>query len=190
MKVSQEHKQKIRLAILDAAERGFREEGYGGLGIDGLTKRAGMTSGAFYSHFTSKKEAFKEAVVKGLRDYAEGIKSFEAQYGKDWPQKFMDYYLGEKHRKDLSCSCAVPGLSAEVMRSDKTIKKAYENELTKIADNVVTGLEHKNKEDAWAFMALLAGSVMMARSVSNPETAEEISKAARIWADKIVSVEP
>ncbi len=186
MRVSQEHKNNVKREILKAAGRGFREEGYGGLGVDGLAKRAGMTSGAFYGHFSSKDEAFKEAVMQGLVDYAEGIKDFEAQHGKNWPKKFMDYYLGEKHREDLSCSCAVPSLSADVMRADKTVKKAYENELEKISCNMAAGLGHKNTEEAWAFMAILAGSVIMARSVSSPKMAENISKAARKWAEKII----
>ena len=187
MRVSKEHKEKIRAEILEAAGQGFREEGYGGLGIDGLARRAGLTSGAFYGHFSSKDEAFKEAVVKGLADYAGGVKEFETKHGADWPEKFIDYYLGEDHRKDLACSCAVPGLSAEVMRAGDEVKKAYEKELIKIADNIAAGFKDENRDKAWAFMALLTGAVLMARSASSEKTAEDITAAARKWTEEMVS---
>ena len=41
-------KQEARTKILDAAGRGFRRLGFGGIGVDGLAKEAGVTSGAFY----------------------------------------------------------------------------------------------------------------------------------------------
>ena len=59
MKVSEEYKQLVRRKMVDAAGRGFRKNGYGGLGVDGLAKEAGVTSGAFYGHFKSKDELVK-----------------------------------------------------------------------------------------------------------------------------------
>jgi TetR/AcrR family transcriptional repressor of nem operon len=44
--------------MIAAASRGFRSNGYAGIGVDGLAKAAGVTSGAFYSHFGSKDAAF------------------------------------------------------------------------------------------------------------------------------------
>ena len=41
-----EKKQETRQRILDAAGRGFRKGGYDGIGVDGLAKQAGVTSGA------------------------------------------------------------------------------------------------------------------------------------------------
>lgn len=187
MRVSKGYKEKVKQQILDAAGRGFREEGYGGLGIDGLAKRAGLTSGAFYGHFSSKDEAFKEAVTKGLQDYAQGVLNFKTDQGAQWAQAFLDYYLGTPHMDDLGCGCAVPGLSAEVMRADSDIKKAYEDEVKIIADTIAKGLKGQHKHDAWALMALLAGSVMMARCIENPETSREVLDSARKWAEQIVS---
>lgn len=186
MRVSKEHKEKVRQEILEAAGKGFREQGYGGLGVDGLAKRAGLTSGAFYKHFPSKDDAFKAAVVKGLQDYAQAVQGFEADHGEAWTQAFINYYLGKSHVENLACSCAVPGLSAEVMRADKTTKKAYEDEINTVADNIASGLEGHTKEDAWALMALMAGAVMMARCVSNPKKSKEILSSAQRWAETMV----
>jgi TetR/AcrR family transcriptional regulator, transcriptional repressor for nem operon len=186
MRASQEHMQKIRSHILDAAGVGFREDGYGGLGINGLAQRAGMTSGAFYGHFTSKSEAFSEVVKNGLTDYAVAIEGFENEYGSEWSKYFLDYYLGKEHVNNLACSCAVPGLSADVMRADKDTKAIYSSFSEPIAKNIANGLHKQGLNDAWALMALLAGAVMMARCTSDPKQAKDILDAAQSWATKIV----
>jgi len=190
MRVSKETKEKIRADILDAAGQGFREMGYGSLGIDGLAKRIGMTSGAFYSHFPSKQEAFKEVVSKGLSDYGEAVQQFQVQHSTDWTDAFLDYYLGDEHVENLACSCAVPGLSAEVMRADSDTKKIYEKQVTDIATHIADGLDQGSLENAWALMGLLAGSVMLARCVSSPESSQQIVNSARLWAEKILADSP
>jgi AcrR family transcriptional regulator len=60
------HKEEARARMVAAAGRGFRRQGFGGIGVDGLAKEAEVTSGAFYGHFSSKGEAFKAALVAGL----------------------------------------------------------------------------------------------------------------------------
>ena len=66
-------KEESRARILAGAGRGFRGHGYGGLGVDALTKEAGVTSGAFYAHFKSKAEAFRETVAIGMNDLKAGV---------------------------------------------------------------------------------------------------------------------
>jgi AcrR family transcriptional regulator len=63
-----EQKEQTRQRILEAAGRSFRKGGFGGIGVDGLAKEAGLTSGAFYVHFGSKAEAFRESVQQGMAD--------------------------------------------------------------------------------------------------------------------------
>lgn len=186
MRASQEHMEKIRANLLDAAGQGFREEGYGGLGINALVQKAGMTSGAFYGHFTSKSEAFQEVVQKGLDDYAETIERLISEHGDNWPKYFMDYYLGQEHIGNLSCSCIVPGLSADVTRADVDTQAIYAHSTKNISTKITAGLNRKNPNDAWALMALLAGAVMMARCCSDSPTSKEIIQAAKVWAAKII----
>ena len=60
-------KEETRKKIVMAASRGFRKHGYGGIGVDGLAKSAGVTSGAFYAHLGSKEGAFNTALEFGIR---------------------------------------------------------------------------------------------------------------------------
>lgn len=187
MRASREHMEKVRSHILEAAGQGFREEGYGGLGINGLAKRAGMTSGAFYGHFPSKDAAFHEVVDKGLNDYADTVERFKQDYGEAWPEHFFKFYLGQAHVDDLANSCVVPGLSADVMRADANTKETYTRDVKAIADHIAGGVENNDEGDALALMALMAGTVMMARCLSDSQLSDELLAKARHWANEMIS---
>lgn len=186
MRASREHMEKVRAHILESSEQGFREEGYNGLGINGLAKRAGMTSGAFYGHFSSKNQAFKEVIAKGMQDYIDSVKQFEEEYNEDWVQHFLDFYLSREHVDDLAHSCVVPALSADVVRSDEETKALYSKLLEKIVNQLSRG-EEQGRADALALVSLLAGSVMIARCASTAKQKKEILDAARLLASHIVS---
>lgn len=187
MKVTKEHKEKMRVKILSAAGRVFRKLGYGGVGIDGLAKEAGVTSGAFYGHFTSKEEAFQETVTKGLSDLTDAIGAFKAEHGDQWVIAFLDYYLGKTHRCNLAESCVVPGLSAEVMRSPDFIREAYTSGMKEFVVSFVKEQKNTQSEDVWVLMSLLAGSVILSRAVKDEKLADKISNCSKKWAQKIVS---
>jgi AcrR family transcriptional regulator len=180
MRYSPEHKQETRARILDAAGQLFRKEGYGGSGIDGLTKAAGVTNGAFYGHFKSKSEAFRAAVLAGLEELRLGIVELKASKGKRWLRTFVDFYLGPKRTCDIGQSCALPSLSPEVMRADAEIRSAYEVELRRVIDEVASGLPDgavKEREDAAiALLALLSGGVTLARAVPDPALSDRIAR--------------
>jgi TetR/AcrR family transcriptional repressor of nem operon len=181
MRYSAEHKQHTRTRILEAAGQLFRKEGYGGSGIDGLTKAAGVTNGAFYGHFKTKSEAFRTAVVAGLEELRLAVVELKAGRGKRWLKTFVDFYLGPKRTCDIGQSCALPSLSPEVMRADLDTRRAYEAELRRIIDEVATGLSDRatlrRDDTAMALLALLSGGVTMARAVADPALSERIAQA-------------
>ena len=181
MRYSAEHKQHTRTRILEAAGQLFRKEGYGGSGIDGLTKAAGVTNGAFYGHFKTKSEAFRTAVVAGLEELRLAIVELKAARGKRWLKTFVGFYLGPKRTCDIGQSCALPSLSPEVMRADLDTRRAYEAELRRIIDEVATGLSDRatlrRDDTAMALLALLSGGVTMARAVADPALSERIAQA-------------
>jgi AcrR family transcriptional regulator len=183
MRYSAEHTKETRTRIVDAAGRLFRAQGYGGSGIDGLTKAAGVTNGAFYGHFKSKGEAFRTAVVTGLRDLRAGIAQIKAAEAKDWLVAFIDFYLGPKRTCEVGESCTLPNLSPDVMRSDDETRTAYQAELIDIIGEISSGLpgssEEQNDDDAIALLALLAGGVTLARAVTDPALSERIARAVK-----------
>ena len=178
MRYTHEHSEQTRTRILEAAGRQFRSQGYGGIGVDGLVKAAGVTSGAFYGHFRSKAEAFGAAATVGLERLREGVRRFRGEHGADWLTTFATFYLGAGHRRDLAGGCALPSLSAEVGRADNATRAAYEAELVRVAELMASGLPSgSGREAAWPVLALLAGGTMLARAVRDESVAQEIADA-------------
>lgn len=175
------HKQESLARIVQAAGRGFRKQGFGGIGVDGLAKEAGVTHGAFYGHFRSKSEAFKAAVVAGLKQLSEGIVAQREKHGSGWLAQFVEFYLGYKRTCDLGDACTVPVLSPEIERADIATRAAYETELLEVVKALAGGLPKGSGDEkqarAWVLMALLSGGVTLARAVPTPELSEAISKA-------------
>jgi len=185
-------KEESRARILAGAGRGFRGHGYGGLGVDGLAKEAGVTSGAFYAHFKSKADAFREAVSLGMNDLKAGVERIRAERGKGWRRYFVSFYLGDRRTSDLSDSCALQSLTNEVTRADPPTRHAYGAALRDVIAAVADGLEGRTpaarRTEAIALLALLSGAVSMARAVDDAKFAEEIAAAAASAAERLASV--
>jgi TetR/AcrR family transcriptional repressor of nem operon len=177
------HKEEARTKILTAAGRGFRRLGYGGIGIDGLAKEAGVTSGAFYGHFPSKAEAFKAAALVGLVELREGVEHLRATEGDAWLEKFADFYMSIRRTCDLGESCALQSMTPEVARADRDTKAAYEAEMLKVIEAVAEGLKHgalpARRKTAWAILSLLSGGVTLARSVADAKVGTQIASAVK-----------
>jgi TetR/AcrR family transcriptional regulator, transcriptional repressor for nem operon len=183
LRYSAEHKNEARTKILGAAGRGFRRLGYGGIGVDGLAKEAGVTSGAFYGHFPSKSEAFTAAAVAGLVELREGIESLQKTSGDAWLESFVDFYMSVRRTCEMGESCALQSLTLDVARADKATKRAYEAELLNVVEAVAIGLPNgtlpSRRKSAWAILSMLSGGVTLARSANDAKVGEVVSDSIR-----------
>jgi TetR/AcrR family transcriptional repressor of nem operon len=184
-----DHKDEARAKLLQAVGRGFRRQGYGGIGVDGLAKEAGVTSGAFYGHFKSKDAAFAEAATAALEQLRDGVAALQADRGEKWADAFIDFYLSERLRCDLDESCGLQSLTPDVMRASEATKARYEAILSEVAEQIAHGLADKSRDvrlqKAWGLMALLSGGVTMARSMKTQglqqRVAGQLKRAARAY---------
>ncbi|MCU7945183.1 MAG: TetR/AcrR family transcriptional regulator [Candidatus Thiodiazotropha sp. (ex Cardiolucina cf. quadrata)] len=181
MKYDPAHKLATHIKILESIHRGFRRQGFEGAGIDGLAKDAGVTSGAFYKHFNSKADAFRESVSLGVVEFRAAVEHFQKEHGDAWLDEFAKFYLGEKRCSELGDSCGLQSLTPEVARSDLTTRSIFQSELLKAAKSFSAGLplmaEQQGNNRAWATIALLVGGVTLARAVEDPLLADEIADA-------------
>lgn len=176
-----EQKSMTRQRIVEAASRGFRRNGYGGIGVDGLAKEAGVTSGAFYVHFASKGAAFRDAVDHGLADLKAGVLHYQREHGQAWWPEFVRFYLGAKRTCDLSESCSLQSLSPEVARSDEPARAAFEAGLRDVAGTILAGPKSpglpRDLDAVCAALATLVGAVTLARAVGSVAMADQIAAA-------------
>jgi TetR/AcrR family transcriptional regulator, transcriptional repressor for nem operon len=182
MRYGPEHKEAARARILAAAGRGFRRQGYGGIGVDGLAKEAGVTSGAFYGHFASKAEAFEAAALAGLVELREAIEALQARDGAGWLGKFVDFYLTTRRTCELGDSCALQSLTPEVARAGRETRAAYEAELIRVVEAVAAGLPGTaaaRRKLAWTILATVSGGVTLARACDDARLGAQLAAALK-----------
>lgn len=167
--------------LIEAAVRGFRIGGFGGSGVDGLAKRAGLTSGAFYAQFGSKAEAFRVSVQHGLDVLLDGVETFQNAHGENWLPQFVEFYLGDLMNADLEEACALPTFSADVIRADQSTREMFESRFYQIAVRISSGLTGADREArAYALLSILAGAANTARAMpEGSEIREHILAAAK-----------
>jgi len=182
------NKEQTRRKMLAAAGRGFRKNGFAGIGVDGLASAAGVTSGAFYSHFGSKSGAFEVALSAGLNEVIDELPKFQHEHGANWVKAFTDYYLGKPHRGDLECGCAMATLTPEVVRSEPGVHALFEEKMSQIADLVAQGLaggtDMVRHARAWAMLSILIGGLNVTRAMKNTKTADHVAAAIKTAAIK------
>ncbi|HEY0954603.1 MAG TPA: TetR/AcrR family transcriptional regulator [Roseateles sp.] len=177
----EEQKTQTRARILDAAGRSFRRSGFGGVGVDGLAKAAGVTSGAFYVHFGSKQEAFRAAVEHGLADLDAGVRYFQETFAGEWWDRFVRFYLTDKRVCELGESCSLQSLAPEVARAGEEDRVVFETGLVSVAQTVVEGPASEGKpphrDAALAALAMLVGAVSLGRAMATEAAAHQVADA-------------
>jgi TetR/AcrR family transcriptional repressor of nem operon len=174
-----EHKEQTRERIITAAGRCFKKSGFSGIGVDGLAKEAGVTSGAFYGHFNSKNTAFSTVVETGMGELLSGIHKFKEQYGGSWWPEFAEFYMTQKRICDLSEGCVLQTLTSEVGRADESIQVLFESELLKIVQAVTDRNDQESIDKTWVRLAMLVGGVTLSRAVNDEKLSNEIAMAVK-----------
>jgi AcrR family transcriptional regulator len=175
-----------RERLIEAAGRGFRTGGFGGIGVDGLAKEAGLTSGAFYAHFGSKTDAFRLALHDGFEFFQRAIVTLREQAGENWLPALVNFYFKERMEVQLCEACVLTGLTADAMRADAETRQAYEADLQKLAATLAEGMPGTAPADrVWTLLALFAGGSAIARAVNDPTVRATILDSVRQSALKL-----
>jgi AcrR family transcriptional regulator len=85
-----ERGRKTLRRLLDAAAGEFGERGYHDAAINGITRRAGVALGSFYTYFESKEEVFRALV----REMSRATRTHVAEAVKDAPDRMAAERLG------------------------------------------------------------------------------------------------
>lgn len=82
--------QKTLRRLIEAAAIEFGERGYHDAAITGITQRAGVALGSFYTYFESKEEVFRALV----RDMSHSVRQHVAEAVRDAPDRLAAERLG------------------------------------------------------------------------------------------------
>ena len=175
-------KRESLVRVLGAAARRIRREGLGGASIASVMADAGLTHGAFYSHFSSREElevaAFTHAITIGRPQW---IPPMRDEGWNDRRKRLAKRYLTIAHREDLENSCGFAALASEAAHASAQFRRAYEREL-RGSLAAICGTESPNAahfDDALALMVVLIGGLTLARAVPDDALSDRVLRVAR-----------
>ena len=173
------YKQEKRKELLQISGQLAKQQGFAATGVDGFMKAAGVTSGAFYSHFSSKHELLKALVEAELQQSLAMWQENPHDDPADWIEFELNRYLSPLHAEKPEYGCVLPALSSEISRAEEDIKQVYEAELIRGIQLFEKHLG--NQDQAWAVLCQMVGSILMARSVASPELKIRILESSKLF---------
>lgn len=188
MRMTPENKDKARTAIVEAAGRLFREQGLAATGIDSIARETGQTSGAFYAHFPSKAEVFRDTVEAGFARLLAGIRRSRDVGAGRWANVFARAYLSPARRDAVGQGCLLPTLANDAARAARDTHRLFGNQLTEAARELANGCgdDERAEERAFAILALCAGGIMLARAIPDGAASDRMLKACRDAAAELI----
>jgi TetR/AcrR family transcriptional regulator, transcriptional repressor for nem operon len=176
-------KQQSLDRILGAAAKRLCAEGLSGAAIVPIMRDAGLTHGAFYSHFSGKDDlaqaAFVHAVTQRTRRLI-GTASDASWAGR--LRRIARRYLSRAHRDDPADGCAFAALTSETARAPPGFRQAYQVQLDALLAAITepfdkAGQDDRLRDEAIVLMALCVGGMSLARAVADRDLSDRIVRA-------------
>jgi TetR/AcrR family transcriptional repressor of nem operon len=177
------HSARIRADILQQAARLFRLRGYAGTSIDDIMLAAGLTRGAFYSHFRSKDDLFAEVIGAG-----HGLLVRMRAGGK--VRDVLDGYLAKDGFSATLRDCTLAALAGDVARAPLPAQLAYANVLQGLIGEMARGRGRKLDADATAAAILAVGGLGLAQASGDRRLSDWLLRCARRAARALLAQKP
>ena len=185
MRYDKGHKDATHRHILNIAAKLFLKHGIDGVGIATIMKEAGLTNGGFYAHFKSK-----DALVAEMLDEILEQKETEYLSNNPDPLVYIKFYLSPLHRDRIECGCPISALLSELVHHSKATRKVLTKWSVRTVERIAAqlkGSEEERNKRALSIMAILFGSLQMARAVTDQELSDRILSGAYETAVKLVT---
>jgi TetR/AcrR family transcriptional regulator, transcriptional repressor for nem operon len=180
MRYEKGHKEATRAHILDVASAQFRESGVAAVGLAGIMETAGLTNGAFYTHFESKEDLVRAVLVDALTRREQKHRA-NLEAGSGLEATIRDY-LSVRHRDGAGTGCPTAALVAEIGRHPRKTRDAFTERMSEImslmAAQIDKGSAAKRRASALAIYSMMVGALQLARAVNDRKLSEEILQSA------------
>lgn len=173
------YKQEKRKELLYISGQLAKQQGFDATGVDGFMKAAGVTSGAFYSHFASKHALLKALLESELQQSFSRWENNPHNNPHEWLDFELNRYLNISHVQHADHGCILPALASEVARSDIDIKQLYQQELLR---GHALFTQHLGSEDkAWAVLCQLVGAISLARGMADENIQKQVIESSKAF---------
>jgi TetR/AcrR family transcriptional regulator, transcriptional repressor for nem operon len=176
MRYDKGHKDVTRQHIIDVASRQFGENGVAAVGLAGIMTDAGLTNGAFYTHFESKEDLVRTVLSDALSRREETLRT--VSHGSAGLETTIRDYLSPRHRDHPGRGCPTAALVAEIARHPRTTRDAFTDKVSEfivlIATQLRAGSASARRRNAVAIYGMMVGTLQLARAVNDKRLSDEI----------------
>ncbi|HEY2928341.1 TetR/AcrR family transcriptional regulator [Piscinibacter sp.] len=169
--------------IVSVAARAIRRSGYDGTGVADIMKEAGLTHGAFYSHFASREAMLAEAAGKACAESAAGVAEVAAGAPPRMALKAMlAAYLSRGHIEQLEAGCPLAALGSETSRQSAEVRRVVTRHIKATIDLLARQSpdwgQRGAHERALVTLSIMVGAVVLARAVDERSLSDSLREAA------------
>lgn len=178
-RMSEAEKRRSHNRILDAAAQLFRERGVEATSVADVMKAAGMTHGGFYRHFESKEDLIAASFRHAVDDVVSGMECEESSEGRGKErQDYIAKYLSQSHVQDSRHGCPLAAMGTELARTKGAARHAGAQASDRMAA-LLQDTPETGSDQGIAAMALLMGTIILARLTENEKEADRALEAGR-----------
>ncbi|MFN3629270.1 MAG: TetR/AcrR family transcriptional regulator [Casimicrobiaceae bacterium] len=169
--------------IVAVAARAIRRSGYDGTGVADIMKEAGLTHGAFYSHFVSREAMLAEAAARACAESAGAVAEVVTKIPPGSALAAMlAVYLSKEHAAGVDVGCPLAALGSETSRQAPEVRRVATRHIKEMVDLLARqspdwGLPSAH-ERALVTVSAMVGALMLSRAVDEPALAEGLREAA------------
>ncbi len=179
MPYTKKHKMNIRHKIVHSASQAFRASGIKAVSVPQIMSGAGLTHGGFYAHFESKEQLVAEACKSAMEDTVARLGSVAEQTADGHKlTAIIESYLSAAHRDSSEQGCIMPALAGEIARSSDDIREVFTEEVSRFLA-FISGIAGQDEDKSIVLTAAMVGSILLARSVNDPELSDKILSVCR-----------
>ncbi|MFE5392986.1 TetR/AcrR family transcriptional regulator [Streptomyces sp. NPDC056568] len=187
-RMSREVAEQHRQQVIRNTSRLIREKGADGVTVPEAMDSAGLTHGGFYRHFTSKDDLLAQALTAAFVERRTAMdrigEDHDCPDGPSARASFLAMYLSELHRDHPADGCPAAAVAADAARTEPgaPLRTAFTAGLRDLADGLRQWDEPEREggsEAALADLALLVGTVLLARASDDRELSHAFLEAAR-----------
>jgi AcrR family transcriptional regulator len=169
--------------IVSVAARAIRRSGYDGTGVADIMKEAGLTHGAFYSHFASREAMLAEAASKACAESAAAAADVAAKAPQGTAlSSMLGVYLSKAHVQNVELGCPLAALGSETSRQAPDVRRVATRHIKEMIDLVARQSPDWGRpgahEKALVTLSTMVGALLLARAVDDPDLSDNLREAA------------
>lgn len=169
--------------IVSVAARAIRRSGYDGTGVADIMQEAGLTHGAFYSHFASREAMLAEAASRACAEAAAAAAEVVASAA---PTKalasMLGAYLSREHLERVDIGCPLAALGSETSRQAPQVRRVTTRHVKEMIDLIARQSPDWGQpgahDRALVTVSTMVGALLLARAVDEQGLSDALRGAA------------